>query len=84
MGIDRIAHRVRLPILVEIDMRDLAQRMDAGIGPAGALHEHDLAAELRHRAFERALHGRAVLLDLPADERPAVIFDGELVARHLS
>ena len=31
--------------LIKIDMRDLAQRMDAGIGPAGAVHEHHLAAE---------------------------------------
>jgi hypothetical protein len=28
------------------------------------------------------LHRRTVILDLPADERPAVIFDGKLVARH--
>ena len=31
---------------------------------------------------QHALHRQAVVLDLPADERRAVIFDGELVARH--
>ena len=63
-------------------MRDLPERVDAGVGAPRSLHVDDLAAELRHGLFERALHGRTVVLDLPADKRPAVIFDGELVAWH--
>ena len=82
MRVHGIAHGVGLPVLVEIDVGDLAERMHARIGAARSLHVDHLAAELRHRLLERGLHGRSVVLDLPADERPAVIFDGELVAGH--
>ena len=41
-----------------------------------------LAADRLHRGFQRALHGGAIVLDLPAGERRAVIFDDELVAGH--
>ena len=33
---ERVAHGVGVPFLREIDMRDLAERMHAGIGAAGA------------------------------------------------
>ena len=41
-----------------------------------------LAAERLDRLRQRRPAPTAVVLDLPADERRAVIFDGELVARH--
>ena len=63
-------------------MGDLAERVDAGIGAAGALDHDGLAGEGGDRLLDRLLHGAAVLLALPADEGAAVIFDGELVAGH--
>ena len=75
MRVERIAHRVGVPVLGEIDMRHLAERMHAGIGAAGALHRDRLAAEGLDRRGQRALHRSAVGLDLPAGERRAVIFD---------
>ena len=66
----------------KIDMRHLPARVHAGIGAAGALHQGFLAGEGLDRRGEHALHGDAVGLDLPAGKGRAVIFDGELVARH--
>ena len=63
-------------------MGDLAQRMDAGIGAAGAMDRHGLAAKLRDRGFDRLLHRQPLRLALPADEPGAVIFDRQLVAGH--
>ena len=81
--IDRIAHRVVIPIFGEIDMRDLAERMHAGVGAPGTGNNDALAGEGRDRVGEHALHRNAVVLRLPADKRRAVIFDGEFVAWHL-
>ena len=41
-----------------------------------------LAGHLLERFLERLLDRRAMVLPLPAHERPAVIFDGEPPARH--
>ena len=82
MEIDRIAYIVGVPILGKIDMRDLTQRMHAGIGASGAEHGDALAGKSRDRFRQYALHRDAVVLRLPADKRRAVIFDGELVAGH--
>ena len=65
-------------------MGDLAECMHAGIGASGAGNRDALAGEGRDRVGERALHGDAVVLRLPADKRRAVVFDGELVAGHAS
>src|SRR6266404_5288295 len=66
----------------DVAMRHLRQRMHAGIGAAGAVHANLLAADRLDRGLQRALHGGAIVLDLPAAERGAVIFDGEFVAGH--
>ena len=63
-------------------MRHLPARVHAGIGAAGALHQHTLAGERRHGERQHALHGELVGLRLPAAKRRAVIFDDEFVARH--
>ena len=63
-------------------MGDLAARVHAGIGAAGALHQRLSPLKRLDRRRQHALHGRLVGLDLPAGEGRAVIFDGELVARH--
>jgi hypothetical protein len=82
MGVQRIPNGVLVPVPGEIDVADLAQRVHAGIRASGPLHAHFLAAKRLERLRQHALHRRTVILDLPADERPAVIFDGELVASH--
>jgi hypothetical protein len=43
MRVERVAHRVDVPVLGEIDMRHLATRVHAGIGAPGALHQRFLA-----------------------------------------
>src|SRR5437899_1476353 len=78
MRVERVAHAVLIPGPGEIDVRNLTQRMHPGIGAARALHAHLLATECLDRGHQRALHRGAVVLDLPADEWPAVVFDGEL------
>jgi hypothetical protein len=63
-------------------MRDLAEGVDAGVGAAGAADHHRLAGERQRGLLDRLLDGPPVLLPLPTDKRAAIIFDGELVARH--
>ena len=45
MGVERVAHGVAVPVLGEVDMRDLAERVHAGIGAAGAADGDALAAK---------------------------------------
>ena len=67
---------VGAPVLLEIDMRDLSERMHARIGAAGARDLDGCGRTAPSIAsVERALHGRRVVLPLPAGERRAVIFD---------
>ena len=54
---------------------DLAGRMHAGIGAAGALDAQVLAAKGGDRLLDRLLHGTAIGLPLPADIGRAVILD---------
>ena len=39
MRVERVAHGVGVPVLGQIDVGDLAARVHAGIGTAGALHQ---------------------------------------------
>ena len=39
MRVERIAHGVGVPVLRQIDMRDLPARVHAGVGAPGALHQ---------------------------------------------
>ena len=63
--------------LVEIEVRDLAQRMDAGIGAAGALDARRVSPQKACRSPPRraCCTDAAIGLALPADEGRAVIFD---------
>src|SRR5262249_12923539 len=74
VGIQRVADRIRVPFLAQIDVSNLTQRMHAGVGATGAVDGGPLPAEAFERGRQHALHGRSVVLDLPADEWPAVIF----------
>ena len=49
MEIDRVAHIVGIPLLGEIDMRDLTERVHAGIGASGAEDGDALAGKSRDR-----------------------------------
>src|SRR6476661_10644100 len=82
MRIEAIAQPARHERLGNIAMRDLRERMHAGVGAAGAINANLLAANRLDRVLQRALHRSAIVLDLPAAERRAVIFDDEFVAGH--
>ena len=45
MRVERVADGVGLALARQIEMRDLAERVHAGVGAAGALHHDLLAAE---------------------------------------
>src|ERR1700716_867112 len=83
MRIEAVTKPPRHKMFGNIAMRDLCQRVHAGIGAAGAVNANMLAADRLDRVFQRALHRGAIVLDLPAAERCAVIFDGQLVAGHI-
>src|ERR1035437_6637782 len=82
MRIQAVALPARHKMSGNVAMRDLAQRMHAGVGAACAMNANVLAADRLDRGFQRALHRGAIVLDLPAAERRAVIFDCQLVAGH--
>ena len=80
--IEGVAHLVGREILFQVEMRHLAHGMHAGIGAARAGDSDARAGEFLDRLFQRALHRGAIVLALPADKRPAVIFQGQAIARH--
>src|ERR1700682_6204125 len=82
MRIQAVAQAPRHKMFCNIAMRHLCQRMHAGVGAPSAMNANLLAADRLDRGFQRALYGGAVVLDLPAAKRRAVIFDGEFVAGH--
>src|SRR5689334_10424380 len=73
--IDGVALRFAVPILGEIDMSDLAKRVDAGIGPPRGADRNPLAGECGNGSGQHALDRDAIVLRLPTDIRGAVIFD---------
>src|SRR5258707_2317031 len=84
MRIQPVAKSPRHEMFCTTGMRDVRARVHAGVGAARAVTANLLAADRLDRIFDRALHGCAVVLDLPAAIRRAVIFDGEFVAGHVS
>ena len=82
--VEALAKPERVPIALEVDMRDLAQSVHARVGAPGAMGGRALRGHGEERALQRLLDRKAVLLPLPADERRAVIFEDELEARHWS
>src|ERR1700737_2072253 len=81
--VQSVAKAARHEMLGDIAMRDLRQRMHPGMGPPPARDADRLAADRLDRIFQRALHRGPIVLQLPAAERTAVIFDGEFVTGHL-
>src|ERR1700694_4014188 len=82
MRIEPVAKAPRHKMFCNIAMRDLPERMHTGVGAARAVNTNMLAADRLDRIFQRALHGSAIVLDLPAAVRRAVIFDDDFVAGH--
>ena len=80
--IQALAQPVRGQRLGDIDVRRHPERVHPGIGPPGAMDRDGFAGHLADRLLERLLDGIAQRLPLPADERPAVIFQDQLPARH--
>ena len=80
--IEPLAEPERRPVALEIDMRDLAQSVDASVSAPRAMRDRTLSRHGEDRALQRLLDRKAVPLSLPADERRAVIFKRELEARH--
>src|SRR4051812_39680351 len=83
MRIEAIAKAARHEMFCNVAMRDLPERMNPGVGAAGAVHPYGLAADRLDCILKRALHRGPVVLQLPAAEWRAVIFDDEFVAGHL-
>ena len=82
MEVDGRAHRIRRPGTRQVEVRHLPERMHAGVRAAGPAHRDGLAGELADRLGQPALHRDAQRLQLPADERRAVVFERDAVARH--
>ncbi len=60
------------------ERRDLAARVDAGVGPRGADHGGRRVEQAGERVLEVALDGRTVGLALPSAQRAAVVLDDQL------
>ena len=61
----------------DLEVRDHAERVDAGIGPAGAMDAGMAGKQLRQRGLDLLLHAGADLLHLPAFVAGAVVGDGQ-------
>jgi hypothetical protein len=75
MGVQRVAQLAAVPVRGEVDMRDLAAGMHAGIGAPGAADRRRLARQPLDRGFQFALHRSIVRLPLPARIGAPVIFN---------
>ncbi len=84
MLVDCIPHGPRRGLSRNIDMRDLGQGMDAGIGAPSPLNARILATKGENRSLQGGLNGRTVWLPLPAHKRPAIVFNCQLPALHPS
>ena len=79
MGVDRPQQTFGGELRVGVEVDDLADGVDAGIGSAAGVDADALlAGELGDGLFERLLHGAVAGLRLPAVEVGAVVAEGEL------
>lgn len=67
----------------EIDVRDLCQSVDAGIGPSRPHHIADVAEGIARRLDQRPLHGSDPSLYLPPRIARTVVFESHSVSGHL-
>jgi hypothetical protein len=76
---ERVGRQVR----ADVEVRDLRERVNAGIGPAGPIELEVLPpGDRSHDAVYFALDRPGVLLDLPAAVPRARVLDGQFEARH--
>src|SRR5262245_19516360 len=83
MRIECVTYGVGIPLLCEIDVGNLSARVNARVGTAGALHQRFVARERFDRGSKQTLNGKLVGLDLPSGEWAPVVFNSQLVARHI-
>lgn len=81
MIVQCLAHAKRVAVGREVEVDDLAERMDAGIGAAGGLCRHRLTREAEDRLFQRLLHAHPIGLALPAAEGGSVVFERQLISK---
>ena len=82
--VDAVAQRVRRQVGVELEVRDLRERVHARVGPSRAIElELRTPRHVRDRALDFSRDRPRVLLDLPAAVAGSGIFNNELEARHL-
>ena len=75
MRVNSVAQAILPPDAGEVNMSHLPQRMHAGVGAPGAMHDAARAIDGEDRLLQPLLHRHAIGLPLPTDKRPAVIFD---------
>jgi len=84
-GVDAPPQRLRGQRLAHVEMRDLPERVDAGIGsPRARELERLLADRGANGALDLTLDGARVLLLLPAAVFRSRVFDRQLESRHVS
>jgi hypothetical protein len=83
LRVDRLQQHVGAQFRGGVDVRHLADGVDAGIGPAAAVHPDPLlTGDLGDRLLQRLLHGAAAGLRLPAEEVGPVVADRQLQVPH--
>ena len=80
--VEAIPDLVCTPTALKLEVGNLAKRMDARIGTAGSVKRGAFTRQFLNGIGQGLLHRGAVVLHLPADERPAIILNGYTVARH--
>src|SRR5262245_21229159 len=68
----------------DVEMRDLGERMDAGVGPAGAVDlKLFLTGHMANGLRELSLHRARILLDLPSAVTSPGILENDFEAGHV-
>src|SRR5262249_30996184 len=68
---------------VRVEVGDLSQSVDAGIGPTTGVQAGRFARQLADRTFESLLYRAETGLDLPAEKVRAVVADRQLDVPHM-
>ena len=77
MIIQRLRKPERIPVVLEVTVRDLAKRMHSGICPAGSVNAGARGIKLPDGVFDNLLDGQLAALVLPPGKWAAEILDLE-------
>ena len=77
-----IANLARVPIAIEVKVRDLPKSVDPGICSSGPLKARRFLRKFLKRCFDRFLHGRPIGLSLPPDKGRPIVFDRDPITCH--